>query len=88
MKIIVWKYRNGENPVLYMNDMIPKYDGCNRLKIMAQICSYNILFTNDLRTSVEQFLALIKESEVLTSDFIIVSNTYFYFFFIIIHGSK
>jgi len=79
MKIIAWKYRNGEDPVLYLNDMVPKYNGCNRLKIMAQICSYNILFTNDLRTSVEQFLALIEEPEIVSSDFIIVSHTYLIF---------
>lgn len=81
MKIIVWKYRNGEDPVLYLNYMVPKYNGCNRLKIMAQICSYNILFTNDMRTSVEQFLALIEEPEIVFSDCVIVSHTYLIFLF-------
>lgn len=40
---------------------------------MAQICSYTILFTNDLKTGVKHFMKLIEQPGVVDSDLITVS---------------
>lgn len=61
--------------------MIVKFSGFDKTKIMAQICSYTILFTNDLRTGVEQFMMLIEQPGIVNSKLITVSvpiNKYFY----------
>lgn len=71
MKIIVEKHRNGENAVPYLSDLIPKYNEYDRWKIIAQICSYTILFTKNLRASAEQFLVLIEEFNISSSDLIV-----------------
>lgn len=80
IKLLIESYKKGNDPIPYLNDMVTKYNGYNRLKIMAQICSYTILFTNNLRNGVEQLLLLIDEAELHTNDFIIVS--YFKLFYI------
>lgn len=63
--------------------MITKYSHYNKQIIMAQICSYKVLFTKDLRSGVEQFLALIEELEVHTSDIIVVSYFLLFHLFVI-----
>lgn len=71
MKIIVEKHRNGEDAVPYLSDLLPKYNEHYQWKIMAQICSYTILFTKNLRASAEQFLMLIEEYNTSFSDLIV-----------------
>lgn len=73
MKLLIEYYKKGNDPIPYLNDMVNKYNGYNRLKIMAQICSYTILFTNNLKNGVKQLLLLIEEAELYSNDFIIVS---------------
>ncbi|XP_026806570.1 uncharacterized protein LOC113549459 [Rhopalosiphum maidis] len=57
---IVKKQKNGEDPIPYLTDLISKYNGLDKSKIIAQLCSYIILFTNNLRSGVEEFIKLIE----------------------------
>ena len=73
MKNIVKKHKNGEDAIPFLNDLFPKYNENGKCEIMAQICSYTLLFTNNFRAGVEQFLVLIGESTISTRDLVIVS---------------
>lgn len=83
MKVIVEKHNNGENALPYLTVMISKYDEQDKWKILAQICSYTILYTDNFRTGVEQFLMLIEEMENSSRHLVTVSssvNLIFFFF--------
>lgn len=67
------KHKHGKDPIPYLNDLVAKLSGFDKIKIMAQICSYTILFTNNLKTGVEQFMTLIEQPGIVNSDLIIVS---------------
>ncbi|KAL4131160.1 hypothetical protein QTP88_008504 [Uroleucon formosanum] len=71
LEFIIKKQRNGKDPVPYLTDLLSKYDGIDKLKIMAQLCSYTILLENNLRSGVEQFIKLIEQSEIINNDIII-----------------
>lgn len=58
--LIVKKQKNGEDPIPLLTDLILKYDGLDKSKIIAQLCSYSILFSNNLRFGVEEFIKLIE----------------------------
>lgn len=73
LELIVKKYENGEDPVPSLTDLATKYNGYIRNKIMAEICSFMILFTDNLRTSVEQFIMLIEQPGIAKSSLIMVS---------------
>lgn len=60
LRIAVNKHKNGDDPLPYLINLADKYNGHNKYTIMAQICSYTILFTNNLRSGVEQFITLIE----------------------------
>lgn len=40
---------------------------------MAEICSYTLLFTNNLKAGIEQFVKLIEHPEIVNTDLITVS---------------
>jgi len=80
MKIIVKKHKNGEDAIPYLKDLFSKYNENDKWKIIAQICSYTILFTNNFRTGVEQFLELIGEPTISTSDLVTVSFFFWLFY--------
>ncbi|XP_001944436.2 uncharacterized protein LOC100160066 [Acyrthosiphon pisum] len=71
--LIVRKQKNGEDPIPYLNNLISKYDGLDKSKIMAQLCSYIILFTNNLRSGVEEFIKLIEQPGI-ANNFIITQH--------------
>jgi len=71
MNIILKKHKNGEDVVPFLIGLFPKYNENGKWKIMAQMCSYTILFTNNFRAGVEQFLALIGEPTVSASNLIV-----------------
>ncbi|XP_027838354.2 uncharacterized protein LOC114120598 [Aphis gossypii] len=70
--LILEKYEKGSNPILDLINLFEKYDGINRWKIMAQICSYSLLFkeSSNLLVGVEQFMMLIKNKNIADSDII------------------
>lgn len=74
--LILEKYEKGSNPILDLINLFEKYDGINRWKIMAQICSYSLLFkeSSNLLVGVEQFMMLIKNKNIADSDIIKVRN--------------
>ncbi|XP_022166150.1 uncharacterized protein LOC111030787 [Myzus persicae] len=71
LRLIVKKQKNGEDPAPYLIDLVSKYNGLNQSKILSQLCSYTLLFTNRLRYSVEQFNKLIEQPEVVNNDIIV-----------------
>lgn len=77
MKIIVNKHKNGEDAVSFLIDLLPKYNKNCKREIMAQICSYTLLFTKNFRAGVEQFLVLIGDQTVFTSDLVTHHNSSF-----------
>lgn len=76
LKLIVEKNKKGSKPVLDLIQLLEKYDGNYRWKIMAQICSYTILFKDsaNLLVSVEQFLMLIHDKSIANSDIVKVRH--------------
>jgi len=84
MKIIVKRHKNGEDAIPFLIGLLPKYNKNGKWEIMAQICSYTILFTNKFRAGVEHFLFLIGEPTVSTSDLVIVSFSFDNFTFLLI----
>lgn len=69
---IVKKHNNGEDVVPYLIALVANYNGHDKWKIMAQICSYTILFKKNLRASVEQFIQLIEQPGMSTDHLITV----------------
>ncbi|XP_027854457.1 uncharacterized protein LOC114133034 [Aphis gossypii] len=76
-EFIVKKQKNGENPITCLTDLIPKYDGLDKSKIIAQLCSYTILFTNNLKSSVEEFIKLIEIPGITNNDIITKHSSLF-----------
>lgn len=76
LKLIADKHKNGSRPVLDLINLLEKYDGNYRWKIMAQICSYSILFkdSNNLLVGVEQFMMLIHDRDIANSYIVTVRN--------------
>jgi len=68
--LIVKKQKDGKDPIPYLTNLIPKYDGLDKSKIMAQLCSYKILFTDNLKSGVEEFIKLIEQPGI-ANNFII-----------------
>lgn len=71
------KHRRGEDPTPHLMDLLSKYNGQDKQKILAQICSYTILFKRDLKTCVAQFLELIEQKDIPNS-YLITVNIFFY----------
>lgn len=76
--LIVKKQKNGEDPIPLLTDLISKYDGLDKSKIIAQLCSYSILFSNNLRFGVEEFIKLI-EIPGISNNYIITVNIFKYY---------
>lgn len=57
--------------------MLDKFNGRDKVKIIAQICSYTILFANNLRAGVEHFMMLLEEPRIINDNLIIVSLSHF-----------
>lgn len=70
---IVTRQKKGEDPIPYLTNLISKYDGLNKSKIIAQLCSYTILFTKDLRSGVEEFMKLIEQPGI-SNNYIITEH--------------
>jgi len=75
-KLILEKYEKGSKPVLDLITLFEKYDGISRWKIMAQICSYSLLFkeSSNFLVGLEQFIMLINDKNIANSDIIKVRN--------------
>jgi len=73
MEIVVKKHEKGKDAVPYLASLIRKYREHHRWKIMAEICSYSILFKNNLRDGVKQFLVLIEDFNISANELIVVS---------------
>jgi len=71
--LIVKKHKNGEDPIPYLTDLICKYNGLKQSKIIAQLCSYTLLFTSHLRYGIQLFNKLIEQPEIVNNDIIVVS---------------
>jgi len=74
LRFIKKKHMNGEDPVPYLINLISKYDGLEQSQIIAQLCSYLILFTNNLKLGIDQFIKLIEQPGIANNAIITVSN--------------
>lgn len=70
--LIVKKQKDGKDPIPYLTNLISKYDGLDKSKIIAQLCSYTILFTDDLKSGVEAFIKLIEQPGIANNYIITV----------------
>ncbi|XP_027852845.2 uncharacterized protein LOC114131742 isoform X1 [Aphis gossypii] len=77
LEFIVKKQKNGENPIPCLTDLVLKYDGLDKSKIIAQLCSYTILFTNNLKWSVEEFIKLIEIPGITNNNIITKHSSLF-----------
>lgn len=73
-KQIVENQKEESKPVLDLINLLEKYDGKYKWKIMTQICSYSILFkdSTNFRVGVEQFMMLISDEFMANTDIITV----------------
>lgn len=71
--LVVAKHRRGEDPIPSLTCLFSKYNGHDKWKILSQICSYTILFKNDLKYGVEQFMTLIEQKNIVNDQLITVS---------------
>jgi len=74
--LIVKKHKTNNDLSLDFNNLLNKYDGDNRWKILAQFCSYTILFRNfkNFKNSVEQFMMLINDRTIANSEIVMVRS--------------
>jgi hypothetical protein len=70
-------HKNGKDPLPDLIAMLNESNGRDKVIIMAQICSYTILFANNLRAGVEQFMVLLEEPKINNDHLIIVSLSHF-----------
>lgn len=76
-KSIVKKHKKqGTVPLMDLINLLDKFDEHNKWKIIAQICSYSIIFvgSSNLLNGVEQFMMLIQDRDIANSDIVTVSN--------------
>ncbi|XP_050434420.1 uncharacterized protein LOC126841804 [Adelges cooleyi] len=69
---VVEKHNNGRDPIVDLVKLVDECDEDNKWELLAQICSYTILWKGPsfLRTSVEQFMMLIKKEDNANSDIV------------------
>lgn len=70
---IVKKHANGKDALPYLTDLLNNntYNSNEKCKILAQICSYTLLFKNNLKSSIEWFITLIEQPEIEKNDYLI-----------------
>lgn len=72
LAILVKKYRKGDDLIPHFTNLITKYNGMDQCKLIAQFCSYYILFANNLKNGIEQFIRLIEQPEMINNFLITV----------------
>lgn len=75
--ILVKKHKKGENIIPQLTDLTTKHDGMDKCKLISQFCSYNIIFANNLKNGVEQFIWLIEQPGMVNNYIITVCNIFF-----------
>lgn len=91
LQLIVEKHEKGSKVIIDLINLNNKYDIDNRWKIMAQICSYSILFkdSENLLVSVEKFMMLINDTTIANSEIVTVRIIYIhlnYLLFCFVHN--
>lgn len=77
MKLAIEKHNRSEDPIPYLLNLLKINDNCfMQWKILAQICSYVILFHNNLEDGVKYFKLLVEavQNEFASEDLILVRN--------------
>lgn len=80
LAFLVRKHKNGENILPRLTSLVTTYNGQDKCKIIAQICSYSILFSNNLRAGIDWFIILIDHPGMKNSYLITVSIFTLHFF--------
>lgn len=82
LKIAREKHNKGEDPVPYLKSKLFTYNCLTQWKIVSQICSYFVLFSDNLKTGVEYFVLLVEadQNKMINKDLILVrcSNCFIY----------
>lgn len=75
-KLALEKHNRGEDPIPYLIGLLDSYDNQTQWEIIAQICSYVILFNNNFKYGVDYFMMLVEAQELgeVKSDLILVRN--------------
>ncbi|KAF0762103.1 Uncharacterized protein FWK35_00006600 [Aphis craccivora] len=74
LEFIKIKHMYGEDHVPYLINLDSKYDGLEQSKILAQLCSYLILYTNNLKLGIDQFIKLIEQPGIPNNTIITVNS--------------
>jgi hypothetical protein len=77
LKVAVEKHNRNEDPVPYLLNLLKNNDNnLMQWKILAQICSYVVLFHNNLEDGVKYFKLLVEavQNEFASEDLILVRN--------------
>lgn len=77
-RIVKEHKKHGSVPIMDLIYLLDKFHGHGKWEIMAQICSYSIIFldSSNLLNGVEQFMMLIRNREIANSDIVTVSNIF------------
>lgn len=60
LQIAIEKHKKDEDPIPYLTSVLVNYDYHTKLKILAQICSYTIIYHRNLEFGIECFEMLSK----------------------------
>lgn len=76
LKLAVEKHNYGKDPVPFLLSILTNHEYQTQWKIFAQICSYTILFNNNLELGVKYFMMLVEAEQngLINSDLILVRN--------------
>lgn len=77
MKLAVEKHNRSEDPVPYLLSLLKNYNNSlMQWKILAQLCSYVVLFQNNLKDGIKYFKLLVEavQNEIVSDDLILVRH--------------
>lgn len=76
LKLAVEKHSYGRDPVPFLLGVLTSHEYQIQWKIFAQICSYTILFNDNLELGMKYFMMLVEAEQngLINSDLILVMN--------------
>ncbi|XP_050544972.1 uncharacterized protein LOC126907613 [Daktulosphaira vitifoliae] len=71
LQLIVDQHNIGKDAIPLLISLLKNVDGFDLWIILAQICSYNIIYKKNLRVGVDNFMMLIENKPIDTNDLIV-----------------
>lgn len=80
LKLAIEKHNCGKDPVPFLLGILTNHERQIQWKIFAQICSYTILFNDNLELGIKYFMMLVEAEQngLINSDLILVRNCNWY----------